>query len=45
MNAESKNLKAVHHRGTEGTEVYFVSDAYGVANKKELFSVPSVPLW
>ncbi len=38
-------VKNFHHRGTESTEVYFVSDAYGVANNKKPFSVYSVPLW
>ncbi len=42
----SKTLKAVHHRGTEYTEVYFiVCYAAGVANNKKPFSVYSVPLW
>jgi hypothetical protein len=41
----SKTLKAIHHRGTEGTEFYFVNSACGAVKDKELFSVLSVPLW
>jgi len=26
---QSKTLKAIHHRGTEGTEFYFVNCTYG----------------
>ena len=40
-----KNLKAIHHRDTEGAEFYFVNSAYGAVNNKKLFSVPSVSLW
>jgi len=45
MNISLKTLKAIYHRGTENAEVYFVSDAVGVANNKKPFSVYSVPLW
>ena len=43
-----KNFKTIHHRGTEGTEFYFVNCAVGAVNNEKLFSVPSVPsvpLW
>jgi len=36
LNGLSKTLKAIHHRGTESTEVYFVSYAVGAVNNKEL---------
>ncbi len=41
-----KNLKAIHHRGTEVTEVFLVKRACGVINNiKGFSSVSSVPLW
>ncbi len=43
--AISASSKTFHHRGTEGTEFYFVNSAIGAVNNKKVFSVPSVPLW
>ena len=38
--------KAIHHRGTEDTEVSIVNRAAGAFNNlKNVFSVSSVPLW
>ncbi len=40
-----KRSKTCHHRGTEGTEFYFVNCAHGAVNNTNFFSVLSVPLW
>ena len=40
-----RNLKSIHHRATEYTELYDVNCSCGAIDNTKLFSVLSVSLW